>query len=195
MQLRRAEGVKAVPDNRNDRLKSDYREMLKIQNRPWLSWVVTKGEHPYAEEYLLTVRLRTYVLSAAEGKYIVSTIPGCTVAVTLRDSYPYVAPYVRMLSIPPVFHPDWYSKGTYCSSEPWRPENSLKDYIMRMLSALRYEPTAPLTAAPANFKAQDWFLKNRDNAALFPSDRTELTENDPAELDALEKAALSRWDC
>lgn len=168
--------------------------MLKIQDRPYLSWIVTKGEPPCAEEYLLTVRLRTYVLTAESGRYIVSATDRCTVKVTLWDSYPHVAPNVRMLSIPPVFHPDWYSKGTYCPSEPWHPETSLKDYVMRMLGTLTYEPSLIDTAAPANYKALDWYLKNRDNGSLFPCGRTELTENNPQEIAAAEKAAAALED-
>ena len=180
-----------MPAKREERLAQDYHEMLKIQDRPYLSWVATKGELPCAEEYLLTVRLRTYALLMKEGRYIVGAVRRCTVRVTLWDSYPAVAPNSKMLSIPPVFHPNWYSKGTYCPSAPWRPEDSLKDYIKQMIQTLLYEPSLIETAAPANYKALDWYLKNRDNAALFPSDRIELSENDPQELAALEKAAAS----
>ena len=164
--------------------------MLKIQDQPYLSWIATNGEPPCAEEYLLNVRLRTYVLSVQEGRYTVSAISRCFIRVTLRDSYPQVAPYVTMLSIPPVFHPDWYSKGTYCSSQPWRPEDSLKDYIMRMLGTLRYDPSMMNTDSPANYKALEWYRKNL-GSALFPSDLTELTENTPDMCAALEKASLS----
>lgn len=177
--------------NRNERLAADYREMLRIQDRPYLSWIVTKGEAPYAEEYLLRVKLRSYVLSASDGRYIVSAIKHCTVRVTLRDSYPNVAPYIRMLSIPPVFHPDWYSKGTYCSSKPWRPQDSLKEHVTRMLGTILYDPAIMETSSPANYKALDWFMKHRDDQALFPSDKTALTENSDAEIAAIETAARS----
>ena len=50
-----------MPNNRRDRLAQDFREMLKLQARPYLSWIATKGELPYAQEYLLTIKLRTYV--------------------------------------------------------------------------------------------------------------------------------------
>ena len=173
--------------NGNDRLKADYRAMLEIQNRPYLTWIVTKGELPYAEEYLLTVRLCTYVLSAERGRYLVSTVPACTVLVTLRDSYPAVAPYIRMLTQPPVFHPDWYSKGTYCASAPWSPALSLKDFVLRMLATLRWEPDVMNTQTPANYKALEWYLRRRDNAALFPCDPTPLTLNTPDELAAVEQ--------
>ena len=180
-----------MPENRNDRLAADYREMLKIQDCPYLSWIVTKGEPPYAEEYLLTVRLRTYVLRADHGAYQVGAAHRCTIRITLRDSYPHTAPHIRMLSIPPVFHPDWYSKGSYCSPEPWRPEHSLKDHVLRMLSSLRYDPALIGSGAPANYKALEWYEKQKDNAGLFPSDMTELTENSPEETLAAEEAAAS----
>jgi len=178
-------------DSRAERLASDYREMLKIQDRPYCSWIVTKGELPCAEEYLLTLRLRTYALTAENGRYTVGTLHRCTVRVTLWDSYPHVAPSIRMLSLPPVFHPDWYSKGTYCSPEPWRPECSLKDYVIRMIETLRYDPSMTVTAAPANYKALDWYLKNRENTAWFPSDTAVLSENTPEEAAEKEKAAVT----
>lgn len=178
-------------ENRSERLRRDFHEMLKIQDRPYLSWIATKGELPFAEEYLLHVRLRSYILSVRDGRYIVGTAEHSTVKVTLWDSYPNVAPNIRMLSLPPVFHPFWYSKGTYSSPEQWRPEISLKDYVVRMLCTLRFDPSFAETDAPANYKALDWFRKNRGNAALFPSDKTELTENSLSELVAAQEAAFS----
>ena len=184
-------------ENRNDRLASDYREMLMIQDRPYLSWIVTKGDIPHAEEYLMTVRLRTYALSSEPNRYIVGTVKSCTVKVTLWDSYPLVAPNIRMLSIPPVFHPNWYSKGTYCPSEPWRPDSSLKDFVKTMIATLTWEPSLIETTSPANYKALDWYHKNRDNSDWFPSDKTELTENSPEEAAASEpsfpKEIIDSW--
>lgn len=176
--------------SRNERLATDYREMLTIQDRPYLSWIAAKGEIPYVEEYLLTVRLRTYVLGTRDDRYVVGVTDRCTVRITLWDSYPYIAPGIRMLSIPPVFHPDWYSKGTYCSSVPWRPGTSLKDHVMRMLMTLKYEPSVMETKTPANYKALDWYEKNRDNSALFPSDPAVLTENSREETAAAQEAAI-----
>lgn len=174
-----------MQEHRDDRLAADYHDMLKLQNRPYLSWIATKGELPFAQEYLLTVRVRTYALCTAADRYTVGVIDRCTVRVTLWDSYPHVAPSVRMLSQPPVFHPAWYSKGTYCSPEPWRPETSLKDYILRMIGALRYDPALTDISAPANYKALSWYQEHRDDASLFPSDSVELTENSPEAVAAL----------
>lgn len=176
-----------MSERRNDRLSSDYREMMKIQDRPYLSWIATKGELPYAEEYLLTVKLRTYALSVRSGVHTVGVIDRCVIRITLWDSYPAVAPYVRMLNLPPVFHPDWYSKGTYSPHTPWDPATSLKDFVAGMLKTLRYDPERIDTTAPANYKALDWFLKNRDNDKLFPSDTTAIGENTEEEIAAIEK--------
>lgn len=175
-------------DNRNMRLESDYREMLKIQDQPFLSWIATKGELPYAEEYLLSVNVRSYVLSVRSGRYTVSAVDRCTVKVTLWDSYPHIAPNIRMLSLPPVFHPDWYSKGTYCSSEPWHPDTPLKDFVLRMIRTLCWDPSVMEMNSPANYKALNWYQKNRNNPVLFPSDNILLTENTPEEAAAAEKA-------
>ena len=178
-----------MSENRQARLAADYREMLKIQDQPYLSWIVTKGEPPCAEEYLLTVNVRTYALAAAADRYVVGAIHQCTVRVTLWDSYPHTAPYIKMLNIPPAFHPDWYSKGTYCASKPWHTEDSLKDYVKRMIATLQYTPQIMETNAPANYKALDWFNRNRENGGMFPSDTTALTENSTEEVAALEKGA------
>jgi ubiquitin-protein ligase len=188
-----------VTAERSERLRSDYRDMLKIQNRPYLSWIVTKGEPPYAEEYLLHIKLRSYVFRMQGGECAVGAIHSCTVSVSLRPSYPYVAPYIRMSDIPPVFHPAWFSKGTYCPPVKWRPDTPLKDYIKDMLGTLCYDPALTETSSPANYKALDWYHKNRENAALFPCDATALTENTGEQAAALEEAAatlgeiVDRW--
>lgn len=186
--------VMIMPDKREERLAADYREMLKIQNRPYCSWIVTKGEPPYAEEYLLEIRLRSYILSATRDRYVVRTADKWMIKVELWDSYPNVAPNIRMLSIPPVFHPDWYSKGTYCSSEPWSPESSLKDYVKRLIGAVSYDPSLINSEYPANYKALEWFMKNRENDSLFPSDSADLSENTPEEIEAIENASIQDDD-
>lgn len=171
--------------NRDERLAQDFREMLKIQNRPYLDWITIGGDPPYAEEYLLRIRLRTYVFRSKQGKCTVGAISECTVKVTLRGSYPDMAPYVTMLDIPPVFHPCWYSKGTYSPTKPWDPSTSLKDFILTMLRTLKYDPALINGELPANYKALDWFMKNRDSSSLFPSDTVTLTENTAEETAAL----------
>ena len=180
-----------MPKNRNERLAADYSEMMKIQDRPYLSWIAVKGEPPYAEEYLLNIKIRTYVFKMKSGVCEVGAIKNCTVAVTLWPSYPYTAPYVKMLSMPPVFHPDWYSKGVYSPSQPWDPKLSLKDFIMRMLDTLRYDTRLIDTVTPANYKAMEWYMKNHDSSSLFPSDTVVLIENTPEETSAAEKAAAT----
>ena len=179
-----------MSDNRKDRLAADFHEMLYIQDRPYCSWIATKGELPYAEEYLLTIRVRTYALKTDEGRFIVGTIRQCTVKVSLWDSYPQVAPYIRMLSLPPVFHPDWYARGTYCSPVAWQPDASLKDYVKRMIATLQYAPELIGDVAPANYKALSWFEKHRDDEGLFPSDSFALTENTLEEAAAAKRAAI-----
>lgn len=186
--------------NRDERLAADYRDMLRIQDRPYLRWIATKGEPQRAEEYLLDIRLRTYALTAEQGRYIVGAVRRCLVSVTLWDSYPHTAPYVRMLSQPPVFHPRWYSKGTYCPAEPWRAETPLADFIRQLIGTLTYDPALTDTDAPANYKALDWYRRNRGNTALFPSDSTPLSENSEDTVRAPESSAIfdeiiDSWRC
>ena len=38
-----------MPQNRNERLAADFADMLTIQDRPYLSWIATKGELPYED--------------------------------------------------------------------------------------------------------------------------------------------------
>ena len=177
--------------DRNERLRADFYDMLSLQDRPYLSWTATKGDPPCAEEYLLDIGLRSYALSADHGRYTVGVIRGCTVKVTLWDSYPETPPYVKMLTIPPVFHPCWYSKGVYCPPRKWHADRSLKDYILEMLRTLRYDPELIESEAPANYKALEWYTRHKGDTTLFPSDRTELSENSPQEAAVYEKAALS----
>ena len=185
-----------MPNPREERLAADYRGMLKIQNRPYCTWIVTKGEPPYAEEYLLEIRLRSYILSATRDRYIVKTADRWMIKVELWDSYPNVAPNIRMLSIPPVFHPDWYSKGTYCPSTLWQESDSLKDYVKRMLGTLTYDPSLVETKSPANFKAAAWFNKMRNREDLFPCDPVALTENSPDEIAEKEQLGeiIDSWE-
>lgn len=178
-----------MAENRNERLEKDFGEMLKLKNRPYLDWMVIKGEPPCAEEYLLRIKLRTYVFRAKNGKCTVGAVSHSTIKVTLRDSYPDTAPYVTMLDIPPIFHPDWYSKGTYCPIDAWTPDTSLKDFILRMLRTLQYDPSLIKEELPANYKALEWFIKNRDTSSLFPSDTTVLTENSEEETAAMQSAS------
>ena len=101
-----------------------------------------------------------------------------------------------MLNMPPVFHPNWYSKGTYCPSERWQEDDSLKDYVKRMLGTLTYDPTLVETRSPANFKAAAWFKKMRNHDELFPSDPVALTENAPDEITEKETlgAIIDSWE-
>lgn len=114
----------------------------------------------------------------------------------LWDSYPKLAPNTKMLNMPPVFHPNWYSKGTYCPSERWSEDSSLIDYVKRMLGTLTYDPLLIETRSPANFKAAAWFKKMRDHDELFPSDPVELTENAPDEITEKDQlgAIIDSWE-
>ena len=45
-----------MTNDRDKRLAADYHEMSAIQNRPYISWTAIKGEPPYAEEYLSSLK-------------------------------------------------------------------------------------------------------------------------------------------
>ena len=144
------------------RIKTDYEEMLTIPANPVLSWKATKGIAPYIEEYLLTIKVRTY---SAPGKIMNE----CKVRVSIPENYPTVAPVAYMEGTK-VFHPNWFTSGKYCGGLN-HPTESLKSYIMRMIQTLQYDPAITNPRSPANPEANSWFLKNKH---LFPSDKQPL---------------------
>lgn len=150
------------------RLKSDYEEMKKIQNQSYVSWVVSKGVAPYVEEYLLTIKVRTYY---APGK----TMNTCKVQITLPTDYPYSAPSAKMISEPLVYHPHWFLSGSYCPGS-WGVSESLLRFTEKMIETLQNNPDRINPSSPANKEAMAWYLKNKNNKSLFPSDTTKLTE-------------------
>lgn len=153
---------------RRIRLKSDYEDMKKIKNQPYASWVVSKGAEPYVEEYLITINVRTYY---APGK----AMNTCKVKITLPANYPYDAPDTIMVSDPLVYHPHWFISGRYCPGS-WGVSESLLRYTEKMIETLQNNPDLINPDSPANTDAMNWYLRNKNNKSLFPSDTTKLTE-------------------
>lgn len=147
---------------RKIRLKSEYEEMKMIQNTPYLSWEAVKGEPPYIEEYLLDVHLRTY---CAPEK----TIEGFKVKITLPKDYPYSPPVLKQVSEPLIFNPEWFLSGVY-SIGCHCPSNPLVRVIEMMLYTTQYSEEYIDINSPCNMEALKWYLNNKDNKDLFPSD-------------------------
>lgn len=149
------------------RIASDYKEMCRIATSPIISWVATKGKAPYVEEYVLTIKVRTY---SGPDK----VMNQCKVRVTLPPDYPQRAPLTRMEGVL-VFHPNWFINGTYCCGS-YPLSESLGNYVLRMIRSLQYDPqvTNPNPRDAANPDAIKWYLNNKHNKKMFPSDKQSL---------------------
>ncbi len=149
---------------RERRLESDYKEMLKIRSCPNIKWEITKGKAPYVEEYLITLKIRTY-------KSKEQTMDSCKVRVTLSDQYPKVAPNIVMLD-PKIFHPNWYESGRFCPGK-FLPSESLGSLVIRMIRTIQFDSMVTNPNSPANRDAASWY-ENNINKGIFPTDNTEL---------------------
>lgn len=147
------------------RIATDYKEMCRIATSPMVSWVATKGKAPYVEEYVLTIKVRTY---SGPDK----VMNQCKVRITLPPNYPQNAPETRMEGVL-VFHPNWYKSGKYCCGK-YASSESLGNYVLRMIQSLQYDPQITNPNSAANPDAKTWYLNNKHNKKMFPSDKQPL---------------------
>ena len=153
---------------RQIRLRNDYATMENIRT-PWLTWTVTSGTAPYAEQYEIELRLKTYIDAQANTRNL------HTIRVTLGPDYPInAAPLIEMTNKPGPFHPNWWTSGRWCYGT-WLVYESLGAHVVRMIQTLQYNEDITNAASPANSPARAWYLKNRDKG-LFPCDRTPLPD-------------------
>ncbi|MCP5008001.1 MAG: hypothetical protein GY941_29315 [Planctomycetes bacterium] len=152
---------------RKIRLKNDYKEMQNIKTDIIL-WEVIEGEIPYVESYRLTVNVRTIINSMPEYRntHIID--------VDLSENYPISPPRITMQSTPQPFHPNWFSDKRWCYGT-WNISEGLGHHVVRMIRTLQFDLEITNPDSPANYKANRWFLKNK-NKGLFPSDNTTLPD-------------------
>ena len=157
----------------NLRLEVAYRDIQKFTGQKYIEWLATKGTEPYYEEYLLTIKVRTYYDKE-------KTMDSCQVRVTFPSNFPQQPPDVNMVSRPLVFHPHWWPKGVYCPGTWWVGE-TFENYIKRMIMTLQNDPSMvnEKGVSAANSTAMEWYWANRDNKQLFPSDHQEITTKRP----------------
>ncbi|HWN41145.1 MAG TPA: ubiquitin-conjugating enzyme E2 [Thermoanaerobaculia bacterium] len=156
----------ATPEDiRRERLRSDEAEMRRLNSD--VIRVTATGDPP--ETYRLRVRVRSII-----G-------PGPTyrgeheVQIDLPAGYPLLSPpRVKMLTMPPPFHPNWYSGGDWCGGE-WNPEERLARHVLRMVRVLQFDPSLTNPDSAANREAADWYRRNQSHG-LFPCDRTVLPD-------------------
>lgn len=153
----------ATPEEiRLERLRNDAVETRRLHGD--VLRVTADGETP--ERYRLLVRVRS-IMS-----------PGPTyrgeheVEVDLPSGYPWSKPQIKLLTLPPPFHPNWFLDGGWCGGT-WDPEESLARHVLRMVKTLQFDPEVTNPSSPANREAADWYRRNLETG-LFPCDRTPL---------------------
>jgi ubiquitin-protein ligase len=156
----------ATPEEmRRERLRNDLAEMRRLQDSGVIH-VTAAGDPP--ESYRLNVKVRSIM-----G-------PGPTyrgehdVQVDLPPGYPRTAPQVRMLSMPPPFHPNWFRSGSWCGGD-WTDEEHLAHLVLRMVRTLQFDPALTNPGSEANHEAAEWFRRNA-HKGLFPCDRTVMPD-------------------
>ncbi|HWW74312.1 MAG TPA: hypothetical protein VNZ44_02895 [Pyrinomonadaceae bacterium] len=135
---------------------------------PIISWQATRGTPPYVEEYRLTVNVRGII-----G-------PGPTyrdqhvIDIEIPSGYPNAPPRATMVSDPVVFHPNWWAQKHWCYGT-WDFAEGLGFYVIRMVRTLQYDPIITNENSAANGRANDWYLRHR-NDGIFPCDRQALPD-------------------
>ena len=152
---------------RKTRLAAAYKDMQSFTGQRYIEWKAIKGTAPYIEEYLLTIKVRTYYDKD-------KTMDQCQVQISFPASFPSQAPSVQIVSSRLVYHPHWFRDGKYCPGS-WSPVESFEVFIKRMIMTLQNEPTLINPDSPANSDAMRWYLANKTNKRLFPSDHQELS--------------------
>lgn len=97
------------------------------------------------------------------------TIEGFKVKITLPKDYPYLPPVFKQVSEPLIFNPEWFLSGVY-SIGCYYPSNFLVRMIEMMLYTTQYSEEFIDIKSPCNWEALKWYLDNKDNKDLFPSD-------------------------
>lgn len=155
---------------RRIRLANDYKQMCNIKGNV-ISWIPTKGNAPYIEEYKITVNVRTIIgIGNGEPRYRNSSV----VTVTLPPDYPVRPPVTVMESTPQPFHPNWYESKKWCYGS-WMMSEALGDHVIRMVKTLQFDPDITNENSPANTEAKSWYV-SRKRSGLFPCDRTKLPD-------------------
>jgi ubiquitin-protein ligase len=152
---------------RSLRLKNDYEEMVNIKGAI-IDWKAVRGNPPYVEEYELTVNVNGIIsdVPAYRSQHIIKLV--------LPADYPNKPPEIHMLSIPFVFHPNWYVVGRWCYGK-WLMPEGLGHHVLRMIRTIQYDSEITNENSAANIEANKWYLSKR-NSRLFPCDRKVLPD-------------------
>lgn len=154
-------------DLRSIRLRNDHAQMSNLRGH-MIDWQPIRGQAPYVEEYLLTVRVRTIVHPHPRYR------DAHQIRVILPRDYPMRPPAAFMLTKPWAYHPNWYATdGRWCYGS-WSITESLAQYVLRMVRSLQYDMEITNENSPANAEANRWYKLNRSVPGLFPCDTQPL---------------------
>jgi ubiquitin-protein ligase len=164
-------------EQREIRLKNDYREMCNIRG-PIIQWRAVAGRPPFVDAYDLVVSVRSIVGRGPQyrGQH--------SVAVRLPSNYPAdSAPEIRMTSTPLPFHPNWYVSGLWCPGANTSSHEGLGRHVVRMVRTLQFDLEITNPGSAANTAARDWFRANL-RTGLFPCDDQQLPDPTTSSFDS-----------
>jgi ubiquitin-protein ligase len=153
---------------RNRRLANDYNEMDSISGSGIIEIVSMRGTPPHVEEYEIEIYIRSII--SANPEYRTQH----RVRISLPESYPQAPPQIEMLSVPSVFHPNWYRSGKWCFGT-WEMSETLGKHVIRMLRTLQYDTEITNEHSPAYDVPTHWYVSKR-HSGLFPCDTQTLPD-------------------
>lgn len=115
-----------------------------------------------------SIRLRIRIPTARNNAYPREKQEINDVEITLPESYPQQpGPYVTFTT--PIFNPNIYPSGKWCSGE-WKIMEYLDLFVMRLMKVIAFDPTIVNPRSPANGEAAQWFVQTRNrHPDLFPT--------------------------
>lgn len=149
------------------RMGNDYKSMVNIRG-DIISWQPIRGVEPYIEAYKLRVMVRSIIGPGPSYRDMHELI------VELPAGYPKDPPLVKMISVPVVFHPNWFKDARWCKGT-WSPRESLGQHVVRMIRTLQFDPAITAPNDAANRDARDWYMQNLYRN-IFPCDKKVLPD-------------------
>ena len=120
---------------------------------------------PYTK-YLVTFNFPTLVKVGTSIRHQSST----KVEITLRGQGSPLIAYIPA-GDPVPYHPNWWPSGMICNGLEGRDELlKLIDYIEFVFGVLQFQPRRINAGSPANPEATQYWLQNKSNRSLFPTD-------------------------
>ena len=150
------------------RLKNEYDEMIKYSND--VIRVEPLGGSPH-DKYRITFNIRTIISSKPEYRNKTVCI------LTIPPEYPKIRPKIAVIgsSMPPPWHVNWFSSGTWCEGS-WRSDEPLVNFIYRCAKTIQFDPafTQASYVDSANRGAISFWNANKNNYKVIPCDKKKI---------------------